>query len=119
MTPANISLSGNACNDNRCNECRHLVLQADGQVVSGPCKKTYDGGNKSEMLCVAILPIPVESVPEEQKGCWNCRHDELNDTEQPCRDCITIQCYEHWQPEEGAPTELAPVERFNAPALGH
>ena len=37
MTPANISVSGNICG--KCEECNHLVLQANGKIANGPCKK--------------------------------------------------------------------------------
>ena len=28
------------CN-NKCEQCNHILLQADGKVVSSPCKKEY------------------------------------------------------------------------------
>ena len=40
MQPIKSHLSG--CN---CSYCDHLVLQADGQIVNGPCKKQYGGEN--------------------------------------------------------------------------
>jgi organic radical activating enzyme len=39
IKPANIHVSGNCIN--QCSECTHIVLQADGKIVSAPCKKEY------------------------------------------------------------------------------
>lgn len=39
--PANIHVCGIIGNRETCKACNHLVLQADGQVVNGPCRKNY------------------------------------------------------------------------------
>lgn len=44
MKPANIHISGN-CTD-KCKDCEHKLLQADGKIVSAPCKKNYESNNK-------------------------------------------------------------------------
>jgi organic radical activating enzyme len=43
MDPANITASGNIPrNECMCEECDHIVFQADRKVVGPPCKKTYE-----------------------------------------------------------------------------
>ena len=37
-----IKVSRNFCDETHCEECNHILLQADGKVVSSPCKKEYD-----------------------------------------------------------------------------
>lgn len=38
-----IKVSGNMSGGcDRCEECNHILLQADGQVVKAPCQKLYD-----------------------------------------------------------------------------
>ncbi len=42
MVPANIKVSGNIPrNDCSCDNCKHLVLQANRKAVLGPCRKDY------------------------------------------------------------------------------
>jgi len=41
MTPVTFHVSGNINGCNRCKECNHQLLQADGEVVEAPCKKDY------------------------------------------------------------------------------
>lgn len=41
LLPARIQISNNAGDKESCKKCNHLVLQADGQIVKGPCKKNY------------------------------------------------------------------------------
>jgi len=43
MEPANVVASGNISkNDCVCENCNHVVLQADHKVVGAPCKKKYE-----------------------------------------------------------------------------
>jgi len=37
----NISVSRNFYDPQHCDKCNHIYLQANGEVVTGPCKKTY------------------------------------------------------------------------------
>ena len=38
----NISASGNFFHERNCKDCNHITLQADGQITTSPCKKTYE-----------------------------------------------------------------------------
>ena len=42
LPPANIHVSGNLRNRESCQKCDHKVLQANGIIADGPCKKHYD-----------------------------------------------------------------------------
>lgn len=42
LLPANIHVSTNITNKTACIGCDHILLQADGKIVKGPCKKSYD-----------------------------------------------------------------------------
>jgi hypothetical protein len=43
MEPANVSVSGNVPrNDCSCDDCDHIVLQANNKIVGPPCKKEYE-----------------------------------------------------------------------------
>ncbi len=41
MDVGNFSVSGNLKGCDACKECLHALLQADGKIVSAPCKKDY------------------------------------------------------------------------------
>jgi molybdenum cofactor biosynthesis enzyme MoaA len=41
MKPANIHVSSNISNPEKCKECNHVLLQANRRIVSAPCKKDY------------------------------------------------------------------------------
>lgn len=38
----NIVVSRNFWDPEHCNKCDHILLQADGQIVTAPCKKAYE-----------------------------------------------------------------------------
>jgi len=41
----NMSVSSNLLKEhNNCDNCNHILLQADGQIVESPCKKKYKNG---------------------------------------------------------------------------
>jgi hypothetical protein len=42
MDVGNFSVSGNLKGCDACKECLHVLLQADGKIVSAPCKKDYN-----------------------------------------------------------------------------
>lgn len=42
MKPAKFHVSGNIIGEHKCAECKHKLLQADGKIVSAPCKKEYN-----------------------------------------------------------------------------
>lgn len=49
MSPVRLHLSGNATRDaSACQECKHVVLQADGQIILGPCRKQYGEAGKEK-----------------------------------------------------------------------
>lgn len=46
MKPAKFHVSGNIIGEHKCAECNHKLLQANGKIVSAPCKKDYGCGSK-------------------------------------------------------------------------
>ena len=37
-----VEVSRNYCDETHCDDCGHILLQADGKIVTAPCKKEYD-----------------------------------------------------------------------------
>lgn len=48
IEPINVHASGNMRGREDCKKCDHTVLQADGQIVRGPCRKNYKAGGASD-----------------------------------------------------------------------
>lgn len=42
INPVDIHVSGNLKDKEDCKKCDHKILQANGKVVNGPCKKNYE-----------------------------------------------------------------------------